>query len=84
MKSRDLRVVGLSITEDFYNYKGTFWLHGGNDSIFVDLEEFNDEMLEKIREKFGIEEEPEAIRETIMSKLVEASKLESRDVRGKI
>lgn len=83
VKSSELKVVGLSITEDFYCYKGTFMLYGKEDYIFVDLAEFDDAMLNKIKNKFGIDETPDEIREVIMSKLIEASKLECRNVQGK-
>lgn len=84
MSVSEIVVVGLSITEDYYCYKGTFRLYSGNEYIFVDLAEFDRQKLNEIKTKFGIDESIDEIREAIMSKVIEASKQESRNVQGSI
>jgi len=51
-------------------------LQGAYDYIIVDLMEFDDEMMYKIKNKYGIEEAPNEIREVLMRKLIELARLE--------
>ncbi len=82
MKSSELIVTGLSLGEDFCAFKNTFMLCGGNDYMVVDLLEFNDETMYKVKNKFGIEEAIGELRDVIMLKVIEAAKLESRAFRA--
>jgi hypothetical protein len=76
MKSDKLIVAGLSMGEDFCFFKSTFALCVNDDYIIVDLMEFDDEMMYKIKNKYGIEEAPNEIREVLMRKLIELARLE--------
>lgn len=83
MELKDLKVVSLNITEDNYEYKGLFRLCTDDKCMEADLEKLSDEsFLEEVKNTFGIEEPISAIRSDIMDKVVEASKLESRNVQG--
>jgi len=80
---KDLKVVSLNITEDNYEYKGLFRLCSDDKCMEADLEKLSDEsFLEEVKKTFSINESISAIKSDIMDKVVEASKLESRNVQG--
>ncbi len=84
MFSKDLRIVNLNITEDYYDYKGLFILRGGDKEFDVDLANAEKESkLKEIKTYFELEDEIEIIRKTIMDKVMEASKIETRIIEGK-
>lgn len=84
MKVKDLKVVNLNITEDYYEYKALFRLCSNEHCMDIDLSELSEPgVLENIKRTFGIEESLETIKETIMEKVMEASKIESRIKEGK-
>jgi hypothetical protein len=80
MYCKDLKVVNLTITEDFYEYKGIFQLCSGKKRVEIDLAEFNTntERINEIRDLFGLQESVEEIYETIMDKVMDATKIHSR------
>ncbi|AUG56953.1 hypothetical protein [Acetivibrio saccincola] len=84
MKCRDLKVVNLNITEDHYEYKALFRLCTDDKCLDIDLAEISSDgkLLEEIKNTFNLEETTEEIKEIIMEKVMEASKLESRNVQG--
>lgn len=83
MKSKDLLLSSLHITEDEYHYKGQFILSCGTDSINVDVTEFQtDPKVSEIKKIFDLEEPLEEIRSTIMTRIIEKSTLSSRNVEG--
>lgn len=81
MLSSDLKVVCLNITEDFYDYKGTFQLCSDNKSIDLEFTELTDQKLKEIKADFGLEESIGEINDAIMAKVFEAANVESRDTR---
>lgn len=79
MLIKDLKVVNLSITEDYYEYKALFRLCSDESCLDIDLTKISEEgILSEIKSKFGIEETEDEIKEAIMKKVFEASKIESR------
>lgn len=83
MKSEDLKVVNLNITEDNYEYKGLFRLCTDENCMDVDLENLSkNEFLEEIKNTFLIEESIEEIKEIINKKVMGATKLESKISQG--
>jgi hypothetical protein len=84
MFCKDLKVVNLNITEDHYDYRGLFRLCLEDKCIDVDLMDLSDEnKLKEIKKKFSLEDEISEIKNIIMDKIMEASKIESRIVEGK-
>lgn len=82
MLSKDLKVVSLSITEEYYHYKGTFQLHTEEGYIDIDLSDLTDEKISEIKGRFNLEECPEEIKSTIMTKVLESASIESKIVEG--
>jgi len=84
MKIKELKVVNLNITEDYYEYKALFRLCSNEHCMDIDLSELSEPgVLEKIKRTFEIEENADTIKEVIMEKIMEASKIESRIKEGK-
>lgn len=83
MLCKDLKVVNLNIGEDNYEYKALFRLCSDSACIDMDLEKFSEKgTLEEIKKTFSIEEPIDEIKNIIMQKIMEASKLESRISEG--
>ncbi len=83
MQVKDLKLVNLTITEDFYDYKGLFRLCLGEQSMDINLAELEKEnILNDIKDEFALEESIDTINKTIMDMVMEASKIESRIVEG--
>ena len=83
MLSKDLKVVSLCVTEDYYHYKGTFQLHTEEGYMEIDLSDFTDEKISEIKGRFNVEECLEDIKSTIMTKVLESASIESKIVEGK-
>ncbi|MCG8500518.1 MAG: hypothetical protein MJB12_08955 [Firmicutes bacterium] len=84
MLCKELRVVNLNITEDYYDYRGLFRLCSGENCLDVDLMNWESgDKLKQIKTHFKLEEDITEIKEVIMDKIMEASKVESRIVEGK-
>ncbi len=84
MLSKDLKIINLNITEDYYDYKGLFILRGGEKELDVDLANVEKQsMIQQIKTYFDLDDDIEKIRKTIMDKLMEASKIEARIIEGK-
>ena len=89
MNIDDLMVSGVNISEDGYDYRGTFILSckkgiHTRPSIEIDLATFEseDEMLCKIKNHFGILETYSEIKQRIMEKVFIYSGLSSKNVQG--
>jgi hypothetical protein len=78
MYCKDLKVVNLTITEDFYEYKGIFQLCSDKKRVEIDLAEFDTEKINEIKDLFGLQESVEEIHKTIMDKVMDATKIHSR------
>lgn len=84
MKCKELRVVNLNITEDFYDYKGLFRLCSEAECVDIDLADLEkDSKLKEIQAHFGLEEDIQEVKRIIKAKVMEATKIESRIVEGK-
>lgn len=83
MKTRDLLLSSLNITEDDYSYKGQFILSAGETSTHVELLELeSDAGLQKIKAIFQLEESFDEIKKMIMEKVMEKASISSRNVEG--
>lgn len=80
MYCKDLKVVNLTITEDFYEYKAIFQLCSDEKGIEIDLAEFDMEKTNEIRDFFSLQESVEEIHKTIMNKVMEATNIHSRGI----
>ena len=84
MKCRELKVVNLNITEDYYEYKALFRLCSDEHCMDIDLSQISEPgVLKEVKNTFGIEEDIDEMKEIIMEKVMEASKIESRVKDGK-
>ncbi len=83
MKCNELKVVNLNISEDNYEYKALFRLCTDNVCMDVDLEKLSEDvLLEEVKRSFSIDESIDQIKDIIMQKVMEASKLESKVSEG--
>lgn len=79
MKTSDLLLTGLSITEDDYNYIGSFILAGNNNTLNVAMSDLEDTAkLEAIKNLFGLDENVENIRKILMDLVVEKAAISSK------
>lgn len=84
MKTLELLLSGLSITEDDYIYKGTFILSHQDQSLNMDLGDIQqDEKITELKRIFNLEESSEEIKETLMNMIMEKAAISSRFVEGK-
>lgn len=85
MRTSDLLLSSLSITEDEYAYKGQFILSTSDKSRSVDLGEIEtDHRLKDICEYFGLEEELCSIRKTLMEMVMEKADICSMIIEGEV
>lgn len=85
MKINELLVSGVNISEDDYDYRGTFILSNKNeDSMEVDLAEFesDESVLLLIKSEFGLVDPISSIKDAIMKKVMENAALSSKNVQG--
>jgi hypothetical protein len=83
MKVSNLLISGLSITEDYYHYKGMFILSCENKSLHIDLAELDDQKtLACIKNYFDIEQSIDEIRNELISRIVKKAGISSRIVEG--
>jgi len=78
---KDLKVVNLNITEDFYIYKGVFQLCSSDKSMEIDLADFsdyNERKLKEIKNYFDLNDSLRDIYKIIMDKVMDAAKIQSR------
>ena len=84
MLCKDVKVVNLTITEDFGDYRGLFRLCGDDKCIDVDLGDLSVlEKLKWIKAEFNLEETEEEIKNLVMEKVMKATTVESRIKEGK-
>jgi len=89
LKINELVISCVNISEDGYDYRGTFLLSCEEDefsseSLEIDLAQFESslDILHFIKNHFKIEESPPTIKKSIMDKVIEYSGLSSKDVHG--
>jgi len=84
MRTHQLLLSALDITEDGYSFKGQFILSGGGRSMHVDIEDLeNQSFLTGLKNYFGLEDEPSDIRNILMDMVVEKAHISSKIVEGK-
>jgi len=83
MKTRQLLLSGLDITEDNYSFKGQFILSGSGKTKHVDVEDLEHQsFLTNLKEYFGLEENTADIRNILMDMVVEKAHIGSKIVEG--
>ncbi len=83
MRTSDLLLSSLDITEDDYNYKGQFILSTSGKARSVDMSEIDErDRLKDISDFFGLEEEPDTIRQLLMGMIMEKAHICSSIVEG--
>jgi len=78
---KNLKVVNLNITEDFYVYKGIFQLCSSDKGMEIDLADlsnFNERKLKEIKNFFDLQDSLCDIYRIIMDKVMDAAKIQSR------
>jgi hypothetical protein len=83
MKTSDLLLSSLSITEDYYNYRGTFFLRCQDISVKVDLADLEcDSKISELKDTFKLEENCDEIRKILIQRLVEEAGISSKITEG--
>jgi len=84
MKTSQLLLSGLDITEDAYNFEAQFILSAPNKSKSVDIGDLESETkLKEIKDYFNLEESPSVIRNQLMELVMEKAKISSTIIEGK-
>lgn len=79
MKTADLLLSGLNITEDEYHYIGSFILAGNNKTLNVDMSDLESAVkLDEIRNFFELEEKAAEVKNIIMELVVEKAAISSK------
>jgi Asp-tRNA(Asn)/Glu-tRNA(Gln) amidotransferase C subunit len=79
MRTEQLLLSGLDITEDGYIFKGQFILSNKNKSKHVDMEELEQRsFLEDLKNFFELEEPIREIRNKIIDMVVEKAQISSK------
>lgn len=83
MKTSELLLSGLDITEDAYNYEAKFILSSPDKSRSFDIGDLDIETkLLNIKEYFNLEESPSMIRSKLMELIMEKANISSSIVEG--
>ena len=83
MKTSQLLLSGLDITEDAYNFKAQFILTASGKSKSFDIGDLDSEsMLEKIKIYFSLEESPAEIKRQLMEMIMEKANIGSTIIEG--
>ncbi|HOJ10236.1 MAG TPA: hypothetical protein PK733_06545 [Clostridiales bacterium] len=83
MKTSDLLISSVNITEDEYHYKGQFVLSSEHKSLIVDLAVlYDDNEINNIKEEFNLQESNSEIRESLLNRLVIKAGISSKIVQG--
>ena len=89
MNINELLVSGVNISEDDYDYRGTFILSHEDEnstlpSMEIDLAAFesDESILNQIKSGFDLSEPICSIKDAIMKKVMESAALSSKDVQG--
>lgn len=83
MRTNQLILSGLHITEDEYSYKGQFVLNAPGKSKNIDIEELEKScFINELRKYFDLEEPSGDIRSILMDMIVERAHVGSKIVEG--
>ena len=78
MKTADLLVSNLSITEDDYTFKGPFTLSFGNKSMDLDITDIDvPEKLNEIKTYFGLDEDNTEINKALFDAVLKEAGISS-------
>ncbi|NLK86426.1 MAG: hypothetical protein GX279_02915 [Clostridiaceae bacterium] len=84
MRTNQLILSGLHITEDEYSYKGQFILSAQGKSRSVDMDDLEQSsFISELKSFFDLEEPAGDIRNILMDMIVEKAHISSRFVEGK-
>lgn len=85
MKTSDLLLSSLNITEDDYDYKGQFILSTSEKARSVDMAEIEiEDRLREISDFFSLEDDLDKIRQILMDMIMEKANICSFIVEGDI
>ncbi len=83
MKTSQLLLSGLDITEDEYSFKAQFILSAAGKSKNVDIGDLDtDSDLEKLKTYFELEETPSEIKKQLMEMIMEKAHIGSTIIEG--
>ncbi|HEX2946572.1 MAG TPA: hypothetical protein VHT96_11530 [Clostridia bacterium] len=83
MKTKQLLLSGLDISEDEYSFKAQFILSASGRSTSVDLESIEQTaILEELKDFFELEEDTDEIKKLLMDMVVEKAHVNSTIVEG--
>ena len=83
MKTSQLLLSGLDITEDEYNFKAQFILNAPGKSKSFDIDDLDsDSKLDKIKTYFDLEESPSEIKKQLMEMIMEKANIGSTIIEG--
>lgn len=83
MKTGELLLTGLHITEDEYRYNASFILSGNGVSLEVELSDLDvDSRLKDIHDFFTLEETLPEMRRILMDRVLERAGMSSRITQG--
>ncbi|MCX7748397.1 MAG: hypothetical protein N2645_16155 [Clostridia bacterium] len=78
MRSKDLLLTNLVVTEDNYSFYGSFTLSSSDKSITVNLSDLDSDIkLNEIKNLFHLEETNEEIKKILMDKISENAQIGS-------
>ncbi|NMA34781.1 MAG: hypothetical protein GX940_09595 [Clostridiaceae bacterium] len=84
MRTEQLLLSSLDITEDEYIFKGQFILSCSDKSKHVDMEKLEQQsFLEELKKYFDLEESTSEIRNKIIDMVVEKAQISSKIVDGR-
>lgn len=83
MKTSQLLLSGLDITEDSYNFEAQFILSASDKSKSIDIGDLDSESkLKEIKAFFGLEESPGDMRRQLMDMVMEKANIGSTIIEG--
>lgn len=83
MKTSQLLMTGLDITEDEYNYKAQFILNSPGKSKSLEIGDLDSSsILEEIKTYFNLDDSPSEIKEQLMGMIMEKANIGSTIIEG--
>ena len=83
MRTNQLNISGLHITEDEYSYKGQFTLNAPGKSRSIDMDDLErSSFISELKKYFELEEQVGDIRNLLMDMIVERAHVGSKIVEG--
>ncbi len=83
MKTNQLILSGLNITEDEYSYTGQFILNASGKSKSIDIEALErSSFINELKKYFDLEESADNIRNILMDMIIEKAHIVSKIIEG--